>query len=425
MYLSMVLAGAGLLALLGATGAVLQPPSSDVQLVFLNLGLVFLALGHALRSRATPRSVAVVIPARTTAWKASGLAALAGGCLVAAFFAPCWRDADGEPLPAVRLDKVFAGPPPTPQPGPIQEIFFGGNALDVAADQESVRVGEGSLAGRKGTVAGFFEESPLAVRVNNTQFTWPVPPARLHVRSSLPRDRLKQWPTVTIVDGQDARALPLDLTVEKTAPTYVATDGMPLPTRKAGCDNLRPAAAGVATDGMLLPSWQEFSIFLLHARDHQVLPVTVLSSLSSKGGATQGFALPPGLFGITYPIAFTRNAVGLESGLPPLTDYAAVGFTSEGAPLLFPLGKDIEPFDVLAESTLRNLPRDVLESYALRWRRTAYASPDQVILPVRGELGDAHRSPGQCLWATDVPRGPLSWQPLALVALICVVWLTR
>ena len=151
----------------------------------------------------------------------------------------------------------------------------------------------------------------------------------------------------------------------------------------------------------------------------------MLSSLSSKAGATRDFAVPSGSFGAIYPIAFTRNAVGLESKLPPLTEYATVGFTSDGAPLLFPLGKDIEPFDVLAESSLRQLPHDVLESYALRWRRTAYASPDQVILPVRGELADNHRSPGQCLWARDVPRGPLSWQPLALVALACVVWLTR
>jgi hypothetical protein len=407
----MVLAGAGLVALLGATGAVFQPPSSAVQLLALNGGVVLLALGHALRGRTMPRSVAVVVAARTSAWKASGLAALAGGCLVAAFFAPSWRDADVVALPAARLDRVFAGPPSTGERGPAQEIFVRGNAEDVRADQARTRTGKGSLAGQAGTVTGFFEEaSPLAFRVNGTHFTWAVPPARLHVRSALPRDRLKRWPAVMVVDGPDARALPLDWTVEKTTPTYVAADGM------------------------LLPSWQEFSIFLLREADHPVLarrpsplPVTVLSSLSAKAGATQGFAVPPpgSLFGVTYPIAFARNASGLESGLPPLTDYAAVGFTSDGAPLLFPLGKDIEPFDVLAEGGVRELPRDVLESYALRWRRTAYDSPDQVILPVRGELADDRRSPRRCLWATDVPRGPLGWQPLTLLALACVAWLTR
>ena len=408
-YLSMVLAGACLMALLGVTGAVFQPASSSIQLVVLNLGMVFLALGHALRGRSSPRSVAVVIRSRTAAWKASGVAALAGSCLVGAFFSPSWRDADAEPVPAVRVDRVFDGTTATAQPGPIQELFVAKDVPDVAVDRERVLFARGSLNARKGTAIGFLEvANPLAVQVNGTHFTWPVPPARLHVSSVLPRDRLKQWPAVTVVDGRDTRALPFDLTVEKTAPTYLGADGM------------------------LLPTWQEFSIFLLHERDQPLsprrpsaFPVTLCSSLSSDAGATQGFALPPGSFGATYPIAFTRNALGPESGLPPLTAYAVVGFTSDGAPLLFPLGKGIEPFDVLAESTLRQLPRDVQESYALRWRRATYASPDRVILPVRGELADDHRSPWLCVRARDVPRGRLSWQPLALVTLFCVVWLTR
>lgn len=380
---------------LSASGAVLHPPSSHAQVVAIAAGVLLLAAGHTLRNIGAARVVAVDSPRAASAWWNRIEAALAGGLLVVAFTCPTWRRANVAVAPGLRHDDIFAanyrpGESNDPLHSDLEQTLtvWAEDVLHAPAKDERPptvvrRGGEASLSfDRKVSVARF--------RVGSHLFAWPLPETGMRFATQRFEARLKERFSGAHAEPWSRQGMAVDSLIDIETPNYDSSD------------------------------WKEFAIFLTGVpmwNDSYPFSIHAVPSLSLTG-ETNRFVRPENQRerGRPYPFAVTRNdTVGSEV---QLAEYAWVQFGSRGQPHLSHGGDRDEPFDALGESTIRRVPRSVLEQYALRWRRAQYSSPQLAILPVDGHLSDAGRRPPLFPMRLDVPRGLAAWQPLAFVAVL-------
>ena len=400
----MGVAAAGLAAALTASGAALHPASTPTQGGLLLLGLLLLCVAHALRSRVAVRAVAVTAkPGPWAVWRDLELVAT-GAVILVAFTCPTWRPSAPRVVLAERHDRLFDIAPP---PVDDQQIHVGTtDSLTILSEvgrpgpPDDVPLERGEVVGPRLGVS-LEDDAPggrLRFSVADDSFAWRLPGKRLRVSAeddpTKLRDRLKDAGLGAIVAAAPGPDVwPLDRLIGREAPVYD-----------------EPKA-----------SWGEFAIFPsgtpLASLAGRQLGVRALPSLSSKGGDTQ-FERPNDRFGTAYPIALTRSS---QHNQALMVEYAWVQFGPEGRPVLSAGGGETEPLDALGESLYRRVPREILESYALAWRRIDAGSPRLALLPVQGQFRDATRRLPRLARSLDVPRGLGVWEPLGVIALFLLV----